>query len=115
AWVAGSFPCPRGIWRRSPRSEYTRDKRLANRGSGGDNRRSRESATGQRTWISRAVDMPAALNLLVGLIAVLLFGLSMASPCFAVGAAPDRSSGGELDRADAHTLGNPGQVRVTHL
>jgi aminopeptidase N len=59
--------------------------------------------------------MPAASNVLVGLIAVLLLGLSVAGPCFAAGEERDRPGGGDPARLDGHTLANPGQVRVTHL
>jgi aminopeptidase N len=59
--------------------------------------------------------MSATSNLLVGLIAVVLFHLVMARTCFAAEAAPDRSPGDRLSRLDRHSYGNPDQVRVRQL
>jgi aminopeptidase N len=58
--------------------------------------------------------MPGTSSLFLGLIALALV-MSLASPCLAAGAAPGELAGEDSARSDGHTLGNPGQVRVTHL
>ena len=63
----------------------------------------------------RVVVMSAVSHLVVGLVVMLWFGLAVAGPCLAAGAEPAAEPGHPLAPGDAHTLGNPDQVRVTHL
>jgi leukotriene-A4 hydrolase len=62
----------------------------------------------------RVVVMAGVSQLVVGLVVVLWFGLAVASPGLTAGAA-SASDGNPPARGDVHSMGNPGQVRVTHL
>jgi aminopeptidase N len=59
--------------------------------------------------------MPGAASLLVGLVAVALVGVGMASPALAAGTARDQGLGEPWHAIDRHTLANPGLVRAPHL
>src|SRR5262249_40889317 len=74
-----------------------------------------DTGQGHHSGILRVIAMSAASSLLVGLVVVLLLGLGVANSGLAAGAAPERPGGDDSARLDQHTLGNPGQVRVTHL
>jgi leukotriene-A4 hydrolase len=51
----------------------------------------------------------------VGLVAVLLIGRGLASPCFASGTEPEGKSREEAARIDEHSFSNPAQVRVWQI
>ncbi len=59
--------------------------------------------------------MSTASHVSIGLIALLWLVMSMVRPGCAIGAAPDRATGGDAARRDAHSYGNPGQVRVRQV
>jgi aminopeptidase N len=58
--------------------------------------------------------MTAASQTMIGLVALLWFVLGVEGSRLAAGAG-DAAVGGPAARGDAHTLGNPSEVRVTHL
>jgi leukotriene-A4 hydrolase len=59
--------------------------------------------------------MSAGSNVLVGLIALLIFALGMAGPCFASDATRESEGRGDAAAIDAHSFGNPDQVRVWQI
>src|SRR5262245_5905736 len=61
------------------------------------------------------IAMTTASPMVIGLVAVLWVALDAGSSCLAQGADAPSASGDRATRGDAHTLANPGEVRVTHL
>ena len=59
--------------------------------------------------------MSTATNVSIGLIAFLWFGLSLMRPGFSSVAAPEDATGDIAARRDAHSYGNPEQVRVRQV
>jgi leukotriene-A4 hydrolase len=59
--------------------------------------------------------MTSASPMFIGLVAVLWMALNSGSSCCAQGANAPAAPDDRATRGDRHTLGNPGEVRVTHV